>query len=165
MIEKIISGGQTGADIAALRIAKSLGIKTGGWMPLGFRTLDGDKPEYGDEYGMWEHSEHGYPPRTYMNVLESDGTVRFAFNFDSPGERCTLKAIQRYNKSYFDVNISPAQRENYMDMLPNPAHLAAWLDENSIKVLNVAGNADKNIQGYVEAYLLTALELFGVRTY
>lgn len=155
MIEKIISGGQIGADIAGLRVGKALGLKTGGWMPLGFRTLTGDKPEYGDEYGMWEHSEHGYSPRTYLNVLESDGTVRFAYDFDSPGERCTLKAINSYSKPSFDVLIH--RHEKHADMLPNPVQFAMWLHEMKIKVLNISGNANEDIEDLVGVYLSTAL--------
>ena len=73
---KIISGGQIGADIAALRAAKRLGLETGGWMPKGFRTKDGDHPEYAQEYGMMETQTYDYPRRTKLNVIEADCTLR-----------------------------------------------------------------------------------------
>lgn len=41
MIERVISGGQTGADQAALRAARACGIPTGGWAPRGWLTEDG----------------------------------------------------------------------------------------------------------------------------
>ena len=51
MIEKIISGGQTGADQAALDAAIKLGIPHGGWMPIGRMTEDGPLP---DKYDLIE---------------------------------------------------------------------------------------------------------------
>ena len=35
MVKKIISGGQTGVDQAALDVAIKLGISHGGWIPKG----------------------------------------------------------------------------------------------------------------------------------
>ena len=49
---KIISGAQTGADLAGLDAAKALGIPTGGSMPNGFKDLEGKKPEYASKYGI-----------------------------------------------------------------------------------------------------------------
>ena len=46
MIDRVISGGQTGADQAGWRAAKASGIPTGGWMPKGFLTEDGPRPEF-----------------------------------------------------------------------------------------------------------------------
>jgi len=52
LVDRVISGGQTGADIAGLKAAKAFGIPTGGYMTSGFRTLDGYKPEYHREYNV-----------------------------------------------------------------------------------------------------------------
>ena len=51
MLDKVISGGQTGADQAGWRAARAVGIPTGGWMPLGFLTEDSPRPEFADLYG------------------------------------------------------------------------------------------------------------------
>jgi hypothetical protein len=51
MLDKTISGGQTGADQAAWRAAKAHAIATGGWMPKGFLTEDGPRPEFAELYG------------------------------------------------------------------------------------------------------------------
>ena len=51
MLEKIISGGQSGADQAGWRTAKAFGVSSGGWMPRGFLAEDGPHPEFADEYG------------------------------------------------------------------------------------------------------------------
>lgn len=96
----VISGGQTGADQAGLVVASRFGLKTGGWMPKGFRTLQGLRPDFGPKYGIKEHTSPEYAPRTEKNVQDSDGTVRLAVNFQTAGEVCTLKAILRHKKPY-----------------------------------------------------------------
>jgi len=93
LITIVNSGFQTGADIAGIRAAHKLGIATAGWMPFGWRTQDGPKPEYDAMYGAKQHESHDYPPRTENNVKMADATLRFASNFDSPGEKCTLKKL------------------------------------------------------------------------
>lgn len=157
MVTKIISGGQIGADIAGLRAAKKAGVKTGGWAPRTYRTLAGSNYELRDVYGLDEHSEPEYPPRTYLNVLESDGTVRFAYNFTSPGEFCTAKAVRKYNKPCFDVVMY--QDHFGWEMIPDYTVFAVWLEDKSISVLNVAGNAGNHIELAIEEYLLEALEI------
>src|SRR4051812_38794183 len=56
----VISGGQTGADIGALRAAKALGIATGGYAPLGWRTETGERPSLGIDYGLVESDSADY---------------------------------------------------------------------------------------------------------
>lgn len=153
MLRKIISGAQIGADIAALRAAKKLGLETGGWMPAGFVARDGVHPEYAEVYGIKEHPSPKYPPRTEANVFAADATIRFAYNFATAGERCTLNAIRRYGKPYFDVSISSGPR----CIEENPKSLEYWLRSNDFGILNVAGNASPWIEPIVENYLLTAI--------
>lgn len=135
MIKKVISGGQTGADQGGLYAAKMLGIDTGGWAPRGWLTSEGPEPRLGSFYGLKENDRPGYPARTYSNARDSDGTIRLAFNFNSPGEKCTLKAIQQYNKPYFDVNLNNTPPIN---------NVVDWLTANNIEILNIAGNAEKH---------------------
>ena len=72
MIKKIISGGQTGADRAALDFALKLGIPHGGWIPKGRIAEDGPLPEI---YRLQEMPTDSYEARTEQNVLDSDGTL------------------------------------------------------------------------------------------
>jgi hypothetical protein len=65
-IEKIISGGQTGVDRAALDVAMELGIPCGGWCPQGRRAEDGRIREH---YPLQETSSKEYPVRTRLNVF------------------------------------------------------------------------------------------------
>ena len=68
MIEKIISGGQTGADQAALDAAIKLGVSHGGWIPKGRITEEGVLPH---KYKLKQMPTDSYPKRTEQNVLES----------------------------------------------------------------------------------------------
>ena len=146
MLKKVISGAQTGADRAGLVAAKIAGLQTGGWMPHGFIAQDGNHPEFVDKYGIQEHSSPKYQPRTAMNVKSSDGTMRFATKWSSPGERLTLKMVNQYHKPIFDVDPNETQ----------PEEAAKWIIENNIEILNVAGNAEKTSPGigtFTEGFL------------
>ncbi|HEY1190610.1 MAG TPA: putative molybdenum carrier protein [Gemmata sp.] len=137
-LKRVISGGQTGADRAALIAAKAAGLETGGWMPRGFRAQDGNRPEFAERYGIREHESDRYPPRTALNVKEADATVRFATDWESPGEVLTLKLIKRYGRPHLDVTPGgPAA----------PADVAAWLVRHDVRVLNVAGNSERTAPG------------------
>ena len=72
MLKKIISGGQTGADRAALDAAMRLGIPHGGWLPKGRLAEDGCLP---DHYQLEEMPTDSYRERTRKNVQASDGTL------------------------------------------------------------------------------------------
>ena len=131
MLELVMSGGQTGADQAGLRIAKQFGIPTGGWMPSDWQTEAGSRPEFQQLYGMKCLHTGGYKERTEANVRLSNGTIRFAADFYSMGEKCTLNAINDNNKPYMDIDIN------------NPVSttiVAKWIREKNIKKLNIAGN-------------------------
>ena len=158
-LKKIISGGQSGADLSGLIAAKSCGIPTGGTMPNGWRTLDGSKPEYAEQFGMVEHTAWSYVPRTFQNVKESSGTIRFAYNFESSGEKCTLKAIKQYERPYFDVKIKdPAVFS--VNELQHPKNVAEWIVANKIEILNVAGNSEHTCSGigkWVERFMIAVI--------
>jgi len=147
MLDKIISGAQNGADIAGLIVAKEKGIVTGGTMPKGWRTLDGPRPEYAELYGITEHTSSSYVPRTFQNVKDADATIRFAWNIESSGEKCTLKAITQYSKPYFDVYILDTTKFVAASPKEHPIEVAKWLYAHKIKVLNVAGNSEKTAPG------------------
>jgi len=152
-LRKIRSGGQCGADLAGLHVGQSFGYKTGGVMPKGFITLEGPKPEYAERYGVTEHSSSKYAPRTYENARDSDGTLRFASNFNSPGEICTERAISCYNKPFLDINITNA--------LPIET-VINWIIEKNIKVLNIAGNSENISPGIFNFVVDYMSELFTV---
>src|SRR5512136_1042597 len=71
-VGKIISGGQTGVDRAALDVALELGISSGGWCPKGRKAEDGP---IDIRYPVRETTSANYSVRTGRNVRESDGTL------------------------------------------------------------------------------------------
>lgn len=71
LVDKIISGGQTGADRAALDWAIAIGVSHGGWCPKGRKAEDG---EIDGRYNLRETPSADYPQRTEWNVRDSDGT-------------------------------------------------------------------------------------------
>lgn len=156
MLKCIISGGQTGADEGGLIAAKQLGLFTGGFMPKGWRTLEGPKPHFKELYGMKEHESRNYAYRTFSNVETSDGTVRFASNFFSPGENCTMKAIKKLERPFIDIDVN----------MPNPVQrfklkvFKQWLEDEQISILNVAGNSESTspgIKDFVVQFLIKTL--------
>jgi len=152
MLRKIISGGQTGADMGGLDAAKQFGFETGGMAPKGYLTEKGKTPMLA-EYGLIESEKSDYVPRTYDNAKNGDGTIRIAHDFNSAGELCTLKAINQYNKPYIDVNVHNP---------PDHEVVAQWIIDNKIEVLNVAGNRESKVKGiheYTVNYLLTVFEI------
>lgn len=153
MLERVISGGQTGADRAGLVAARAAGIPTGGWMPKGFRAQDGPRPEFAILYGVTEHPSDRYPPRTALNVKESDATLCFATDWGSPGEVLTRQMCDRCDRPRLDVTPGGAV---------SPADVVAWLRANGVRVLNVAGNTERTSPGigaFVEAFLGAVFQL------
>jgi hypothetical protein len=139
LLRKIISGGQIGADQAGLFAAEQLGLTTGGWAPRGFRTDDGPMYDLGPRFKLIEHSSSNYQPRTYSNVLVSDATV--LFGRDSPGYRLTAKYANNLIRPIYPV-MYPIHNITFYD-----ASFRAWLNENAIVVLNVAGNRESTNPG------------------
>ncbi len=70
MLKKIISGGQTGADVAALDVAIKYGIPHGGAIPKGRLAEAGP---FREKYNLEEMATKSYPKRTEKNVVDSDG--------------------------------------------------------------------------------------------
>src|SRR5690606_13962705 len=136
MIRKVISGGQTGADQGGLRAAKKAGIDTGGWIPKGFLTEDGKRPELGEEFGLRETWSTRYAERTNMNVEDAHGTLIFTNNKMSPGTQCALRAIERCCSPYLVVSEGS-----------HPDEVVEWIKRNCIEILNVAGNRESSWPG------------------
>lgn len=130
MIEKIISGGQTGVDQMGLQVAEFLNIETGGTAPKGYRTEIGPDLSLRDRYHLKESWAYSYQPRTHKNILDADGTVLFG-NERSPGSRESLFACRQYKKPFI-IN-------------PSAEQLKQFIKENKIKILNVAGNRASKI--------------------
>ncbi|MDI6754701.1 MAG: putative molybdenum carrier protein [Thermodesulfobacteriota bacterium] len=127
MLEKIISGGQTGVDRAALDVALELGIPCGGWCSKGRRAEDGIIPT---RYPMEETSSPEYPVRTEMNVEDSDGTLILTWGSPVGGTLLTLKLARKHRKPYFLVDLSQGG---------DALSVKEWSRKNHVRTLNVAG--------------------------
>lgn len=144
---KIISGGQTGADIAGLKMAKKHKFKTGGYMPCGFLTLDGVKPQYKELYNMQETKSSDYPTRTKLNVQNSDCIIWLGPNEVSRGKMCTFKHIKASNKASLDIDI---------DKPKSIKSVCKWIVDNEFSIINIAGKSEtlnNNMEEKVSAYL------------
>ncbi len=127
LLEKIVSGGQTGSDRAALDAAIAFGIAHGGWCPRGRRAEDGPIPE---RYHLTETPRREYRQRTAWNVRDSDGTLLLVRKKITGGTRYTLQCIEESGRPFLIVN--PDDRAA-------TAEVQHWLVIHSIRVLNIAG--------------------------
>ena len=149
-LRKIISGGQTGADMGALLAARDLGLESGGVAPKGWLTEDGPQEALLSGFWLSECEEAGYPARTRRNVMDSDGTLLIG-PYLSGGTRLTYELATELNKPVFLVP--------YGD-LPNAEDFRNWLDRHAIHVLNVAGNRESQSPGiakFTRSFLVLAL--------
>jgi Circularly permutated YpsA SLOG family len=153
MIKKIISGGQTGADRAALDFAIKLNIPHGGWCPCGRLAEDGIIDR---SYDLTETPSADPAQRTEWNVRESDGTVIFSIGPKlSWGSKETEVFAQEYRKPCLHLS-----RE--IDGERATAMLARFLNENKIQILNVAGprqSEEADVAEFVNQTLHTVLEV------
>lgn len=153
---KVISGGQTGVDQAALRAAKRLGIPTGGWMPFGWTTEAGPRPDFEDLYGMVECQKPGYPVRTRANILNSDATI-WLEPIGSRGYWSTLNAAARHGRT-IHVLAFHADMQNWAGHILRRRVLSEWADASF--VLNCAGNRESGNPGICERAEEFFLSLF-----
>jgi|SRR6516164_861697 hypothetical protein len=143
MLAKIVSGGQTGVDRAALDVARELGIPCGGWCPRGRRAEDGAIPE---RYPLQETENSAYPQRTEWNVRDSDGTLVLTRGRPRGGTALTIELAGRLEKPCLVVDL---------DDKCFPAIVQAWADNNRIWILNVAGPRESECPGiYADAVQL-----------
>ena len=153
MIEKIVSGGQTGADRAALDAAIELGIPHGGWIPKGRKTEDGTLPE---EYLLREMPTASYSARTEKNVLDSDGTLIISHGKLTGGSALTSQFARKHNRPWMHVDLEKTS------FFKTALDVRSWVAENRIKVLNVAGprgSKDPTIYDATKKLLKTAFQL------
>jgi hypothetical protein len=131
-VKKIISGGQTGADRAALDVAIELGLPHGGWCPLGRQAEDG---RIDTRYQLKETSDSDGTLRTDWNVRDSDATLVIAHGVLSGGAELTIRKAQEYNKPYLHIDLTALS-------LPDATRkVQHWMEEevNDNSILNIDG--------------------------
>lgn len=130
MIKKIVSGGQTGVDRAALDTALKLGIAHGGWIPRGRRTESGILPA---KYRLQETQSSSYSERTEKNVIDSDGTLIISRGPMSGGSEYTRQMAVKHNRPWFHIDLSRTAAFHAATAIRD------WIMEKGLEVLNVAG--------------------------
>jgi hypothetical protein len=129
-IERIVSGGQTGVDRAALDLASQMGIDAGGWVPKGRLAEDGPLPE---RYRMTETPSDDPAQRTEWNVRDSDATLIVSDGKLTGGSALTAEIAERLERPCFHADLSKKAAPELVD------EIVAWLEAGDFKVLNVAG--------------------------
>ena len=163
----IVSGGQTGADIAGLNAARTLKFKTGGWAPKDWMTESGPQKELLESFGLIEH-KGGYRPRTIQNVKDSDITFIISRKWSSPGTILTMNACKKNNKPFIAMTEELNIYELYMlpdlkSKIKKSLKLSDLSDEDintierqhnliaecllNYRTINVAGNSESNASG------------------
>lgn len=145
---KIISGGQTGVDRAALDFAINNNIDCGGWCPKSRIAENGIIP---DKYPLKETESPDYSERTELNVKDSDGTLIFFVKELYRGTALTKKLCKKYNRPYF-----------LYDLLINPSveTVRKWINDNNIQVINIAGPRESSEEGIYNFVYRILTELF-----
>lgn len=131
-IEKIISGGQTGADRAALDFALKNGIETGGFIPKNRLAEDGIiSRKYNN---LIETETENYAERTELNVKSSDATLILSHGELKGGSLLTFRFAEKYKKPFLHIDFSALKIEQAAEKTQK------WLDSIDCKKLNIAGS-------------------------
>jgi hypothetical protein len=152
-VERIVSGGQTGADRAALDFAIAHGIPHGGWCPRGRLAEDGALERC---YELKETPEEEYPQRTEWNVRDADGTVIFSIAPElTGGSKLTAELAAELGK--------PCLHLSEVRDGPNAAaRLRAFASDHAIRVLNIAGPRASNEPAVAKFVIETLEKLFNI---
>lgn len=134
-LKKIISGGQTGVDRAALDAARTLAIPCGGWCPRGRRAEDGP---IAPGYPLTETPSDDYAQRTEWNVRDAEGTLVLTRGALTQGTAFTVELARRLSKPCLVLDL---------DHLPGEAPVRAWCEDHRVAVLNVAGPRESKSPG------------------
>jgi hypothetical protein len=149
VIEKNVSGGQTGADRAGLDAAIELDIPHGGSIPKGRKTENGRLPE---KYHLKEMPTGSYATRTEQNVIDSDGTLIVSHGKLNGGSAMTRRFAKKHDRPWMHVDLD---KTNFFKAA---MEIRSWVTEKQIKVLNVAGpRGSKDPEIYAATKKLLAL--------
>jgi len=146
-VQKIISGGQTGADMGALIAARELGIESGGVAPQGWLTENGPQEQLLRGFGLTECDEGGYEARTRRNAAVSDGTLLVGPH-TSGGSGLTHDMVRQLAKPIFLLAFEKAL--NIQAEASRLEEFRCWLKDHEILTLNVAGNRESQSPGIAD---------------
>ena len=139
---KIVSGGQTGVDRAALDAALSLEIPHGGWCPKGRRAEDG---RISRTYLLVESEARDYTVRTEQNVIDSDATLILFRDKVTGGTRLTQHLASKHGRPQMRIDLQQANSQQQLEIAKTS--IANWLAEQPVEVLNIAGPRESSNPG------------------
>ena len=140
ILGRIVSGGQTGVDRAALDVALELSMDCGGWCPRERRTDDGPLEK---KFPLQETPLIQYGQRTSWNVRDSDGTLILYRTQVLGGTRLTWALARHQDRPCLLVDL---------DQNPDTESVLTWIVQNRISTLNVAGPRESSSPGvYTQA--------------
>ena len=157
LVGKIISGGQTGIDQAALDVAIFREIPHGGWCPRGRRSEVGEIP---GTYLLKETDSRDYTVRTEKNVIDSDGTLILFFNALSGGTRLTRKLCIQHGRPNLSIDLALVENGADLDRVAKSNEVIDWLKKNNIQVLNIAGPRESSHEGITKIGTTFLLNVF-----
>jgi hypothetical protein len=134
-LARLVSGGQTGVDRAALDVALECGVRCGGWCPRGRRAEDG---RIARRYPLRETPSDRYAQRTAWNVRDSDGTLILTRGAPTGGTALTLRIAQSLGRPVLIVDLG-------LSRAVTP--VVRWTEKHSIGILNVAGPRESTCPG------------------
>ena len=149
-ILKIISGGQTGVDRAALDVALKYRIKCGGWCPAGRLDESGKIP---DRYPLKELKHGGNEERTLRNVHDSDGTVVIYFHELEGGTGYTVGCCIEDRQPYRLIDAARYSPEDAATLM------VSFVYDHDVETLNLAGPRESEWAGGY-AYAFRAVDIF-----
>jgi hypothetical protein len=134
---RILSGGQTGVDRAALDFALKNKLICGGWCPKGRIAEDGKIP---DQYPLTEAAVSSYSWRTELNVRDSDATLVIYSGALGNGTELTIKKTQSQGKPLMLIDL-----DNNNELVAE--NFISWINANKVETLNIAGPRESTNQG------------------
>jgi hypothetical protein len=140
-LSKIVSGGQTGVDRAALDAALTAKLACGGWVTADRMAEDGVIPE---RYPMMPLPNGGYRQRTRLNVSDSDGTAILYHETLKGGARLTRNLCALLKRPYILINARETP-----DLIVAAEAVLKFIEDNHIETLNVAG---PRASGWTDGY-------------
>ena len=147
-LKKIISGGQTGVDRAALDACLKMDFSCGGWCTAGRNAEDGKIPLH---YPLQEIWSTNYEDRTRKNIRSSDATLIIYEGNLSGGSLLTHNYAKEIGQPLFLFKLSPFFIDDPLEQLLH------FLNINQVETLNIAGpRASQWTKAYESSFLITS---------
>ncbi len=151
VLQRVVSGGQTGVDRAALDAALEAGLEIGGWCPAGRRAEDGRIP---DRYPLQETPSAETAERTEWNVRDADGTLVIFAGPLRGGTELAVQVAHRLGKPLLVVDLARPT---------DPAEVTRWIAVFGIRTLNVGGPREGESPGIYRHAMPLLRGVFGLR--